>query len=220
MTRSKEQVSAPLPAVVFATPDADNRAMSAARDQNVNDIVPHTFPETGQPVRTVTIDGEPHFVASDICAVLGIANVGNALARLSGDDIRSTDVIDSIGRSQETKAVTESGLYDLILDSRKPQARYFRRWVTADVIPSIRRTGSYSVATAPALPDITTPAGVLAMAEQFALTARQLVDADRRIAELEPKAVAHDTYLSAQSGERLVKHFNHQPGLFAIGEIA
>jgi len=163
------------------------------------------FPETGQPVRTVVIDAEPHFVASDACAVLGIANVGNVLARLSGDDIRTADVADAIGRRQSTKVVTESGLYDLILDSRKPEARNFRRWITADVIPSIRRTGSYTVAPVRMLPDVTTPSGVLALAEQFVETARQLVEADAKLRELEPKALAHDVLIAAQAGDVLVR---------------
>ena len=101
------------------------------------------FDFEGKQVRTVVIDNEPWFVLSDVCKVLEIANVGNAKARLDQDDIRTMDVIDSIGRKQKTATVNESGLYDVILDSRKPQAKQFRRWITSEVIPSIRKHGGY-----------------------------------------------------------------------------
>lgn len=169
-------------------------------------IIPFTFPETGQPVRTVTIDGEPWFVARDACAVLDISNSRMAVARLDADGVSSTDVIDSMGRTQQASIVSEPGLYELIFQSRKPEARSFRRWVTAEVIPSIRRTGSFTVAPpAPALPDISTPQGVLALTQQFVRVAEQLVEADAKLKELEPKALAHDTLMAAADGDVLVR---------------
>ncbi|MFC5888530.1 BRO family protein [Kitasatospora sp. CM 4170] len=168
--------------------------------------MPYRFPETDTPVRVATIDGEPWFVVADVCKVLGIGNPSDAARRLNEGDLDTIEVTDSLGRRQNAYAANESGLYDLILDSRKPEARAFRRWITAEVIPSIRRTGSYSVApAAPALPDITTPQGVLALAQQFARTAEQLVEADARLRELEPKALAHDTLMAAQDGDVLVR---------------
>ena len=109
----------------------------------MNPIIPFTFPETGQSVRTVTIDGEPWFVVTDVCRILGIGNSSDAARRLHPDDLDTVEVIDSLGRTQRPHAANESGLYDLILDSRKPEARGFRRWITHDVIPSIRKTGRY-----------------------------------------------------------------------------
>ncbi|MFE5334153.1 phage antirepressor [Embleya sp. NPDC056575] len=168
-------------------------------------ITPFSFPETGQPVRTITLGGEPWFVTTDVCTVLAHTNASQAVATLDEDE-KGVSIAETPGGPQQVGIVSESGLYSLILRSRKPQARAFKRWITREVIPSIRRTGSYTVApAAPALPDITTAAGVLAMAEQFARTARQLVEADAKLRELEPKAIAHDTYLSAQSGERLIR---------------
>ncbi|MGW1995206.1 phage antirepressor [Embleya sp. NPDC001921] len=168
-------------------------------------ITPFSFPETGQPVRTITVGGEPWFVGADVAAVLELGNPRSSLALLDEDE-KGVHTMDTLGGAQSLATVNESGLYSLILRSRKPQARAFKRWITREVIPSIRRTGSYILApAAPALPDITTAAGVLAMAEQFTRTARQLVEADAKLRELEPKAVAHDTYLSAQSGERLIR---------------
>ena len=98
-------------------------------------------------VRTILVDGEPWFVAADVCAVLEIVNARQAVARVDGDDACQVDVIDSLGRSQKAYAVNESGLYELIIRSDKPQARPFRRWVTAEVLPAIRKTGGYGVAT-------------------------------------------------------------------------
>jgi anti-repressor protein len=170
----------------------------------LNDIIPFTFPETGQPVRTVTIDGEPWWFASDVCAVLGITNVGNVVSRLDDADVSSIRLADGTPGNPNRAIVNEAGLYDVILDSRRPEARSFRRWITSDVVPSIRRTGSYG-APAPALPDLTTPQGVLALAQQFQRTAEQLVEADARLKELEPKALAHDTLMAAQDGDVLVR---------------
>ena len=98
-----------------------------------------------KPVRTTTIDGEPWWVLVDVCACLGVANHRDSVRRLDKDDVDLTDVIDSIGREQKTYVVNESGLYDLILRSDKPKAREFRRWITKEVLPSIRKTGKYSV---------------------------------------------------------------------------
>lgn len=165
-----------------------------------------TFPDTAQPVRTIMIDGEPWFVIADACKILELSNPTMAADRLEPDDLSSAEVIDSMGRRQTPRITNEPGLYDLIFQSRKLQARAFKRWITHEVIPSIRRTGSYSMEPTPtALPDLTTPAGVLALAEQFAATARQLVEADEKIREMEPKALAHDTFLSAQDGDLLVR---------------
>lgn len=94
--------------------------------------------------RTFVIDGEPWCVANDACEVLGIGNAREAVARLDPDDVSQADVIDSLGRSQQTNIVNESGLYELILRSEKPMARKFRRWVTSVVLPSLRRGDIYS----------------------------------------------------------------------------
>lgn len=115
------------------------------------------FNYAGHPIRVVERDGEPWFVAADVCAVLGIGNVADALSRLAESDIDSTDVwSQSNNRNYSVKIINESGLYDLILDSRKPEAKPFRRWVTSEVLPSIRKTGSYvapvAMPTAPAVP--------------------------------------------------------------------
>lgn len=84
-------------------------------------------------------------MASDVCAALGLDNVSQALTGVDEDDITNGDVIDSIGRRQSVKCVTEAGLYQLIFKSKKESAKQFKRWVVREVLPQIRKTGSYAV---------------------------------------------------------------------------
>lgn len=103
-------------------------------------------------VRTAGTVEAPLFRGEDVCRCVEVQNHRDALARLDEDEVVSTDVIDSMGRKQAALYVTEAGLYSLVLGSRKPEAKSFKRWVTHEVLPSIRRTGSYSVSgAAPAL---------------------------------------------------------------------
>lgn len=103
------------------------------------------FAFKGREVRTVLVDGEPQFVLADVCRALEIANPSDTATRLDGDALGTAEVIDSMGRPQQARTVTEQGLYDVVFLSRKPEAREFQRWVTGEVLPSIRRTGSYGV---------------------------------------------------------------------------
>lgn len=97
--------------------------------------------------KEVRVIGEM-FVAKDVCDVLGIEKHRDAMSRLD-DDERGSVLVDTLGGQQEMAAVNESGLYTLIMRSRKSAAKRFRKWVTAEVLPSIRRTGQYSVANGP-----------------------------------------------------------------------
>lgn len=98
------------------------------------------FDFKGAPLRTLTDKaGEPWFVAKDVCAILEISNPSDALKRLD-DDERSRF---NLGRQGETNIVNEAGLYVLVLGSRKPEAHEFKRWVTHEVLPSIRKHGGY-----------------------------------------------------------------------------
>lgn len=93
-------------------------------------------------VRTVQKGGEPWWIARDVCAVLGLENSRKATADLD-DDEKGVTICDTPGGPQEVTTISEPGLYSLILRSRKPEARQFRRWITHEVIPAIRRTGAY-----------------------------------------------------------------------------
>lgn len=108
--------------------------------------------ESKRPFRIIDRDGEPWFVLADVCAELEISNIGNASARLDEDEkgsIRNPDVT-STGGNPNLTVINESGLYSLILTSRKPDAKRFKKWVTSEVLPSIRKTGQYGGRGTPA----------------------------------------------------------------------
>ena len=100
----------------------------------------HQFGE----IRVIEQDGEPWFVAADVCRALELEDTGRATARLDEDELTRIKIV-SGGQGREVIAVNEPGLYSLVLGSRKPEAKTFKRWITHEVIPSIRRTGSYTV---------------------------------------------------------------------------
>lgn len=94
-------------------------------------------------IRVIDRNGEPYFVLKDVCDVLEIERGTRIAERLDEDEVRQTSVIDSMGRNQLTYIINESGLYNVILRSDKPQAKQFKKWVTAEVLPSIRKHGAY-----------------------------------------------------------------------------
>ena len=99
----------------------------------------------GQRVRMLEQDGQPWWVLRDVCEVLGIKQSVRVSERLDGDEVNQAHLADARGRRQKTTIISESGLYAVLLRSDKPLARPFRKWVTSEVLPSIRRTGSYTV---------------------------------------------------------------------------
>ncbi len=101
-----------------------------------------TFNASNQQVRTVLIDNQPYFVAKDVCDALSIANNRDVLSRLDADE-KGVSVLPTSSGKQEMNLVNESGLYNLIFQSRKPEAKAFRKWVTSEVLPSIRQVGKY-----------------------------------------------------------------------------
>ncbi len=100
------------------------------------------FDYRGDPVRTAQVDGQIWFLAMDVCRVLELGNVSQAVARLDADE-KGIYTTDTPGGPQEMLHVNESGLYSLILTSRKPEAKEFKRWITHEVLPQIRQTGAY-----------------------------------------------------------------------------
>ena len=94
-------------------------------------------------VRVIMIDGEPWFVAADVCRVLEIVNVSQAVDRLDADEVTLCQIE---GSHRPTNVINESGLWSLVLRSDKPAAKRFKKWVTAEVLPSIRKTGRYDAA--------------------------------------------------------------------------
>lgn len=158
------------------------------------------FDFKGASLRTLTDEaGEPWFVAKDVCDILGHSNVSMALDRLD-DDERSKF---NLGRQGETNIVNEAGLYSLVLGSRKPEAHEFKRWVTHEVLPQIRKTGGY-IPTTDADDDMTI------LAKAVMIGQRTMKEQKRRIAEqsehikaLEPKARFADA-VAASDGTCLI----------------
>lgn len=139
-------------------------------------------------------DGEPMFVAKDVCTALGLGNSRQALSRLDEDE-KGVISTDTPGGEQKMQAVNEAGLYVLVLGSKKPEAKAFKRWVTHEVLPAIRRDGGYMVAR-DETPEET-------MARAFVIAQATIDRQKSRIAELEPKALFADA-VAASDGTCLV----------------
>ena len=95
-------------------------------------------------IRVSGTSDEPLFCLADICKILDLDQVSRVKSQIDEDGVTTSKVIDSIGREQDANFVTESGLYQVIFQSRKPEAKLFRKWVTSDVLPSIRKKGIYA----------------------------------------------------------------------------
>jgi len=111
---------------------------------NTNTTDNQVFNFGDYPVRTVIKEGEPWFVAKDVCSVLEVSNISDAVSRID-DDEKGIGSVYTLGGTQNLTIINESGLYSLILTSRKPEAKAFKKWVTSEVLPSIRKQGKYEV---------------------------------------------------------------------------
>jgi prophage antirepressor-like protein len=146
-----------------------------------------------QAVRVVMIDGEPWFVLADLCAVLGLSQPHRVADRIA-DDMKGRHPITTPGGTQEMTIVSESGMYEVVIRSDKPEAVTFRRWITGIVLPEIRKTGSYAAAPL---------AGPELMAAGYIEAMKTIEARDARIHQLEtaratdaPKVSYVDTYVT------------------------
>lgn len=156
-----------------------------------------TFPETGQRVRVVEgPDEEPWFVARDVCDCLELADTNKALLGLDHDEKCEHENYSCSGR--RPLIISEPGLYSLILRSRKPQARAFKRWITHDVLPALRRTGHYSM-SAPS------SASTAVDADLARLMLDRLTIIEQQIAPLKEKAGRFDAFLSVDGTASLTE---------------
>lgn len=142
-------------------------------------------------VRVAGTPENPLFCLADVCKVLDLGNPSQVKTRLEDGVITNEVILDSLGRQQETTFVTEDGLYDVILDSRKPQAKAFRKWITSEVLPSIRKTGSYSVQQRYEIPQSFSEALMLAakQAQQIEEQQKQLEAKDEQIRQDAPRVL-------------------------------
>lgn len=150
-----------------------------------------TFNFNATPLRTLTDEnGEPWFVAKDVCNILGLNNVGQALARLDGDEKSFITLNDGTPGTPNKAIVSESGLYSLTLASRKPEAKEFKRWVTHEVLPSIRKHGAYMTQQ--------TLNKALTSPDFLIQLATKLKEEQEKVKALEPKAKALDAFTDVE----------------------
>ncbi|MGO5501167.1 BRO family protein [Paratractidigestivibacter faecalis] len=183
----------------------------------MNEIQTFNNPEFGT-VRAVRgDDGEPMFVAKDVCAALGLGNSRQALARLD-DDEKGVISTDTPGGEQQMQAVNEPGLYVLVLSSRKPEARAFKRWVTHEVLPALRRDGGYMVARADETPEELMARALKAADATLARVRDENARLTRRNQVLEPKAAFFDSVMesdgliSVRAAAKVLKSYDREMG--------
>lgn len=152
-------------------------------------------------VRTVMVNGEPWFIAKDVCEILDHSDVSTAVRRLD-DDEKLTQTLFVSGQNREVWLVNEPGLYSLTMTSRKPEAKEFKRWVIHEVLPSIRRHGLYAnpdtVERILANPDF----GIRLLEEVKRERAEKAALAAENAA-LRPKAEQHDQFLAARNAQSI-----------------
>lgn len=155
----------------------------------MNELKVFENPEFGR-VRTVSVDNEPWFFAKDVCDALSIAtnHVRESLDEDEVSNLRSTEIGPEFG-GKAPLIVSEAGLYSLILKSRKPEAKAFKRWITHEVIPAIRKTGGYHVPQSPAEQ----------MAQGLLAAQKLLAEKDKRIEEMRPKEIFADAVTASKT---------------------
>lgn len=169
----------------------------------MNDVTIFRKDEFGA-VRAVTLEGEPWFVAADVCRALGIGNSSDAVKRLD-DDEHALVSIEGLSRGNDkANIINEPGLYGLVLASRKPEAKAFKRWITHEVIPAIRKTGGY-IAGQEKMDDDQLLANALMVAQRkIAERNKQLEAANAKIQADAPKVLFAETVEKAE-GDILVR---------------
>ena len=166
------------------------------------------FDFRGASLRTLTDEeGEPWFIAKDVCDILGMSNPSMAVIALDKDEVAQIDPKDYLGSenrsNQAVNIVSEPGLYKLIMRSRKPEAKEFQRWVTHDVLPQIRRTGGYIPTSESDSDEDIMARAVLVAQKTIKQKNQQIAEQQTRIVELAPKARFADA-VAASDGTCLV----------------
>lgn len=169
----------------------------------MNEIKIFNNPQFGD-IRTTGNTETPVFCLSDLCRVLDL-QAAAVVRRLSDDVISSHPIIDSLGRNQIANFVNEDGLYDVILDSRKPEAKAFRKWITSEVLPAIRKTGGYIVAKEEDTPELIMARALMVAKEAIDRQAQRLEHQEQvlklqehTIKEQAPKVEYFDSVLDSK----------------------
>lgn len=179
-----------------AAPTCGNRRGPETQkgNQHMSTLTPFTY--EGQEVRVIDIDSEPWFVLADLCAVLAIGNSRMAAKRLDEADVSQAD-ISSSGQRRSMTVVSEPGMYEVVVRSDSPAARPFRRWVTHEVLPAIRRTGQYSAAPQLSGKELLA-AAVLEAAETIKRHEETIADQRAELEVARPKAHTWDAICSGR----------------------
>lgn len=148
-------------------------------------------------VRVVLQDGEPLFCLADVCKALDLH--ANGVRQRLTKDVSSTYPLQTAGGLQQAIFVNEDGLYDVILDSRKPEAKQFRKWITSEVLPSIRKSGGYMVARENETPEQLMARALKVAQETLERKEQQLILQDQQLRIQAPKVEYHDKVLASQS---------------------
>lgn len=183
----------------------------------MNEIQTFNNPEFGT-VRAVRVDdGEPLFVAKDVCAVLELKNPRSTLALLDEDE-KGVHIVYTPGGEQQMTIVTEPGFYKLVMRSRKPEAKAFQRWVTHEVLPALRRDGGYMVARADETPEELMARALKAADATLARVRDENARLTRRNQVLEPKAAFFDSVMesdgliSVRAAAKVLKSYDREMG--------
>ncbi|GAA5416221.1 hypothetical protein Pryu01_01253 [Paraliobacillus ryukyuensis] len=153
----------------------------------------------GNELRILTKENELWFIAKDVCTILNITKYRDAVSRLD-DDEREPVQVDTLGGKQSMIAVNEFGLYNLVLSSRKPEAKQFKRWVTHEVIPSIRKSGKYELGTASY-----TIEDPIKRAERWIEEQKEKLMLEQRVQEYEPKVNYVDKILASKDAVNITQ---------------
>lgn len=162
----------------------------------------------GHNVRIVGTEDNPLFVLSDVCKILEIGNSSDVKSRLD-EGVVSIETLETVGGRQKMTVINEDGLYDVVLDSRKPEAKRFRKWITSEVLPAIRKDGGYIAATSEE-----TPEEIMARALIVAKSTIDRIKAEKARVEAEKQALLHSgklytsTELAKELGLRSANEFN------------
>lgn len=177
-----------------------------------NQVTIFNNPQFGE-IRTAGTADNPLFCLADVCKALGLTQ-GHVRERISDGVVSTEPIMDALGRTQYANFVNEDGLYDVILDSRKPEAKTFRKWVTSEVLPSIRKTGGY-ITTTTEMSD----AEILAKAVLVAQTT--IANRETRIKQLESENAEQKTLIQQmQKGNDYLNVILQSKGTLATTQIA
>ncbi|MCW2279122.1 BRO family protein [Heliophilum fasciatum] len=187
-------------------PFAENNHNNVGGNSSMN-MMQQVFHYEGAQVRTILIDGQPWFVARDVCNVLEIGNPTQALERLDQDEKRTMTAshLTLISNESQNKArfytlVNEPGLYSLILGSRKPEAKAFKRWITHEVLPSIRQTGAYQL---PTFEGRKLPRNYIEAMECIIETEQMRLELVAKVEADAPKVEAFDTFIDSRAWQTI-----------------